>query len=203
METYEEDVMEIDLRQIFFALWNRIWLIVLAAAALGLAAFLYTSLCVTPMYRSSAGLYILNRQSSEGVATSSDVSSATSLTNDFKALVKSRSILVQTIEELDLNISEEALAGKISVGNQSGTRILDIYVTDSNAYLAKEIADTVAKIASTEIVKIMEIERANIINEAKVPTHPISPNVRKNVMTGAFAGALLAVVGILFGIFLR
>lgn len=202
MEAYEEEVMEIDLRQVFFALWNRIWVIVLSAAALALAAFLYTQLCITPMYRSVASLYILNRQNSGSIATSSDVSAATSLTNDFKALVKSRAVLVQTIEELNLNMSEETLSSMISVSNQSGTRILDIYVTDSNPYRTKEIADTVAKIACTEVVEIMELEKANIANEAKVPTQPISPDKKRNVVMGAFAGAVLSAMAVLAMFFL-
>lgn len=202
METNDNDVIEIDLRQLFMMLLNRAWLIILAAAAVGLAAFLYTKLCVTPMYRSMSSVYILNRQNSDSIATSSDVSAASSLTNDFKVLVKSRTVLVQTLEALGLDMTEEKLSNEISVENQQGTRILEIYVTDSDPVRAKEIADMLAEIASVQIVEIMEIEKVNIISEAKIAEKPVSPSLKKNVAMGVVAGAALAVMVLLLIYFL-
>ena len=56
---YENEEMEIDLREIFFLLWRKIWILLLAAAAGGIIIGSYSYYFITPTYQSTAKVYIV------------------------------------------------------------------------------------------------------------------------------------------------
>ena len=77
---------------------------------------------VTPMYQSTSSVYILNRQNQQ-ITSSSDLSSASQLVKDCKELIVRRTVLEQVIEKLGLNMTYEQMAGSVSVGNPTDTRV--------------------------------------------------------------------------------
>ena len=193
-QRYERDEIEIDLKQLFFVLLDKIWVILLSGLILALAAFLVTKLMMTPIYSSTASVYVLNRQNSQNTATNSDISAATSLTKDFETMVTSRTVMEQVIDKLGLDTTYEKLKKSISVNNPTGTRLLYITVKNKDANLAKEIADSVAQTASVQIVELMGMEKVNVVDEGGIAAHPSSPNTGKNVLLGGVIGLFLAAI---------
>ena len=53
-----DDEMEIDLKELFFVLLQRWWIILLAGIICAGAAGVYTKTMVTPLYKSSSTIYI-------------------------------------------------------------------------------------------------------------------------------------------------
>ena len=88
--------------------------------------------------------------------------------------------------------SQKELAESINVQNPEGTRILEISIVNKDPYFAKELADTVAKVASQNLVNIMEIEKINILEDGNLPIYPSSPNISKNTVIGAVSGCAIA-----------
>ncbi|MCI8514257.1 MAG: protein-tyrosine kinase [Lachnospiraceae bacterium] len=199
--TNNEEI-EIDLKEVFYELWDKAVIIVLSAVVCALAMALVTVTLMTSKYQSTASLYVMNRQNSEGAATSSDISAATSLTNDFKSMITSNTVMEQAIERLGLTIKAKDLSRMVSVSNPTNTRILDITVTSEDPYEAKQIVDVIAEISANQIVDIMGLEKVNVYQEGEVPTRASSPNLKKNLLIGAAAGFLLACVVILAIFFL-
>jgi capsular polysaccharide biosynthesis protein len=202
MEKVNNDEIEIDLKEVFYALWDKIWIIFLSTCVCALAAALITITLMTPKYQSTASLYVMNRQNAEGAATSSDISAATSLTNDFKAMITSNTVMEQTIAQLGLEMKTAELAKTISVTNPTNTRVLEITVTSKDPYQAKKIVDAVADISAERIVDIMGLEKVNVYEKGEVPTNPSSPSVKKNLLLGAALGFFLSCVVILAIFFL-
>ena len=137
---YENEEMEIDLREIFFLLWRKIWILLLAVAAGGIIIGSYSYYFITPTYQSTAKVYIVSG-SADSLVSLSDIQIGSSLTKDYLILVKSRPVVEKVIDNLDMDISYRSMAKKIDVSNEDGTRIVNITVTDTNPQVSKKIAN--------------------------------------------------------------
>lgn len=134
---YKNEEMEIDLREIFFLLWRKIWILLLAAAAGGIIIGSYSYYFITPTYQSTAKVYIVSG-SADSLVSLSDIQIGSSLTKDYLILVKSRPVVEKVIDNLDMDISYRSMAKKIDVSNEDGTRIVNITVTDTNPQVSKK-----------------------------------------------------------------
>lgn len=198
METTQQnnDEMEIDLLELFHVLWEKALVILLAAAAVGLAAMLVTRVFLTPQYESTTKLYILTKQNSDTL-TSGDLQASEQLTQDCAQMIQSRQVAETVISHLDLDMKADEFLKKISVATSTDTRIITIKVKDEDPYLACRIANSVRNIAADEIQNVMNIEAANVFEEADIPEQAVSPSTMKNTLIGAVLGFVIAVAVIL------
>ena len=60
--TKNDDEIEIDLREVFFALRKKIWLIIAAMLAGVVIAGLYTQVLVTPIYSAKSIMLVLTKE---------------------------------------------------------------------------------------------------------------------------------------------
>ena len=189
-KTHETDEMEIDLREVFFALKKRALIILAALVAGALIAGAYTKLLVTPMYSSTATMLVLSKDTT--LTSIADLQLGTQLTNDYSVLLTSRPVLEEVIDNLGLDMGYGSLKGAITLNNPSNTRILEITVQNSDPELARDLDNELAHTASDYIGDKMEVIPPKVIEEGEVSTSQISPNTKKNIMLGALAGAVLA-----------
>ena len=179
----------IDLMRLLFALKRRIWLILAVGLIFAFGAAAYTRFLVTPVYTSSSTMLVLTKETT--LASVADLQLGTQLTKDYSVLIQSRPVLEETIENLGLDMSYQALRGSISITNPEDTRILSISVNHSDPETAKTIADELASVSSAYIGDKMEVTPPKIIEEGEVPTYKTSPSIRKNTVMGFLAGAVL------------
>ena len=97
-----DDVIEIDLKEIFGVLLNKLWLIAICGIVAGVIGFCVSNFAITPQYRSTTKVYILNKQNGTNV-TYNDLQMGTQLTKDYKVLITSRDVLEEVIENCQLN----------------------------------------------------------------------------------------------------
>ena len=187
----QNDEVEIDLLGLCLMLLHYLPVILPAALLTALCAYLYTSLLVAPAYQSTTQVYILNRTESSTI-TYSDVQLGTQLTSDYAQLIRSRYVLEEVIQTMDLPMSYEGLSGKVSVSTPEDTRIVAITVTDNDPVRAMEIANAVREAASEHIMNVMDIQAVNVVETANLPTQPSGPNTSRNVLLGGMLGAVLA-----------
>jgi len=198
METTQQnnDEMEIDLLELFHVLWSKALVILLSTAAVGLAAMLISQVFLTPQYRSTTKMYILTQQNNETV-TSSDLQASEQLTQDCAQMIQSRQVAESVISQLGLDMTAQELLGKVTVTTSTDTRIVTIDVEDEHPYRACNIANALRTIAANTIQDVMNIEAANVFEEANIPETPVSPSTVKNTLIGAILGFIIAVVAIL------
>lgn len=189
-KVHDEDAMQIDLMEVFFALKKRILIIAAAFLAGAALAGAYTKLLVTPVYSSTAKLLVLSKETT--LTSLADLQLGTQLASDYSVLLTSRPVLQETVENLDLKEGYGALRSHISVVNPADTRILEITVTDPDPEMAKTIVNELADVSSAYIGRQMEVVPPKVIEEGVVPSAPTSPNVMKNTMLGALAGLVIA-----------
>lgn len=199
MGNSQHEEMEIDLTQLFYALLDKIWVILLATV-IGIAAVgTYTMACVQPVYSSTSQLYILSQSTS--ITSLADLQLGTQLTKDYVVLVKSRPVLNKVIDELGLDMTIEELGENVSVTNPSDTRILNITVNNFDPFMAKTIVDKLTDIVVHQVAEIMVTEEPSIVDYGNVPTSPTSPSIKKNAIIGGLLG-LFASAGVVVVLFL-
>lgn len=184
----DDDV--IDLMELLMALRKRLWLLVLAGLVGAVIALTYSKMVLIPTYTASSRIFVMSKEST--ITSLTDLQIGAQLTADYTELIKSRTVMENTVNALGLGIPYQDLKARVSVSNPSDTRILDIRVVDTDPNLAKTIADTVAEQASEYIASIMEQAPPKIIEYGEVPLYQTSPNVKKNTMMGGMAGVVLA-----------
>ena len=110
-------------------LLSKIWIIVLAGLVAVVISFFLTSESATPTYRSTARVYILNRQNSYGT-TMTDLNSAGTLKEDFRVLIRSKDVFRKVLARIGEDEKNyKSLNGKLSLDNNE-TR----FVHNDNRY---------------------------------------------------------------------
>lgn len=186
-----DNEIEIDLKDLLLELlvnWKWIAVALILAGALG---FCVSYFLMTPMYESTAKLYVLSKSTS--ITSIADIQTGTSLTNDYMVVVKDRPVLDQVIQNLGLNEDYNSLQDKVRLSNPTNSRILEITVKDKNPERAKVIADEIADVASAFIAEKMDQDPPTIEQYGYDDGKPVSPSIAKNTVVGALAGAIFAV----------
>ena len=153
---------------------------------------IYSAFIVTPMYTSTAKLYIINKVSSSNQITSTDFNISTYLTNDFKEILSDEVILSEVAEELNNKYSCGTLQSFLDIKAPESTRIIEIKVTSPNAKDSKKIADSICRISEEKLPEILGLDRVKIIRNGSLAKNPTSPNVSADAFKGLIAGIILA-----------
>ena len=111
-ELENDDEIEIDLRELFLALKKKIVWILLTAIVFAGASGLITKFAMTPIYSSTAQLYVVSKG---GLSQLTDLTMGTQLTQDYMVIVKTRPVLEQVIADLKLDMDYKELEKKITV----------------------------------------------------------------------------------------
>ena len=141
-EEEETKETEIDLVDMFFALFDKLHIIILCTlvGALLLNAFSY--FFIRPTYQSTSKIYVVSA-SKDSVIDFSDINVGTSLTLDYEQLILSYPVLSKVSDSLSLNYTMKDLQSMIAIENPSATRILNITVTSTDPKEAMDIAKQV------------------------------------------------------------
>ena len=99
---------------------------------------------------------------------------------------------------MNLNMTHNQLISNIFVKVPDNTRILEITVQNQDPVLAKQLADSIAEVASERMVSILEMEKVNIVEKGDLPTVPTSPSVMKNTILSGIIGAFISAFVIIF-----
>lgn len=189
MNSQNEEI-EIDLRELFFVLWRKVFLII-AATIIGALVFgIVSYYFITPQYKSTSKIYIVNT-TGESILSLTDLQIGSSLTEDYTILIESRPVVEKVISNLKLDMDYEEMLGILSVSYESGTRVINIAITHPDATIAKEIANEFAVITQKQIPDIMKTPEPSIVEEAVIGGK-VGPNNIKNAIIGAMLGLVLS-----------
>lgn len=190
MDNERNEEIEIDLRELFYVLLSRIWILILATA-LGLGiAVVCTIAFIQPVYSSTSLLWVVSKSTS--ITSLTDLQVGSSLTQDYSVFITSRPVVDQVIEELELDTTYEELVENIAVDNPTNTRFIYVTVNNHDAYMAKTIVDKLTDVSAEYMGKVMETQPPNVADYGHIPEHQTSPSLTKNALIGAVIGFILA-----------
>ena len=185
----------IDLREYFFILKKKMWLIGLSAIICGLISGLVSFFVLKPVYEANTSLIVNKEVEDETtqMATTDDLNYVQKLAITYGEIIKSRTVITSTIEKLKLDTTYEELVGAVSVSNVADTQIIKISVQDNNPVIATKICNTIPQIFTREVQRIVEASGVEVIDKAIVPQNPIKPNKKMNIAIAMVLGVMASV----------
>ena len=192
--------IEINVSELVKTIVSKIPLIILSAVILSLIIALFSFLFITPTYTTTTKMFIMPEQDSNRVTMSSQLQAGSMLSNDYMEIIKSNEVADTVISKLHLvssngtAIKSGVLLSKVSTSIASEGRIIAITVTDSDPYLAADIANAVYTAAADQINDVAGATTVSLVDTAEVPSSRTAPNITRSAMIGAIVGAFIAVV---------
>ncbi len=188
---------EIDLKELFDYFKKKFMLLVVICVGVTLGGSMYALVIQKPLYRSYTSVIL---SGAEAQITQNDLNLNRNLVSTYAQIVKSRKVLEQVIDELNLNYSYDSLSSKISVSAVTNTEIIKITVVDRNGVMAKNIANVTAKVFTKEVINYYNMNNVNILDDAIVAEKPYNVNILKQLVIYVLIGSVLG-CGVLFLLF--
>ena len=191
---------ELDLKKLIGIFWNKRLNILVITSVAVIIGFIYSFYFVKPKYQSYTTLVLVkateDAETSTKTITSSDVGLAKSLIGTYSQLAKSKTILRPTINNLQINETEDTLTGKITVTEIDDTEMLKITVKDEDPVKAMKIANELTKVFSDKVSE-MYVDNVYILDEAEESITPCNVNHAKDIFIFFIIGLVISSVYVL------
>lgn len=187
----------IDIKELLDYFKSKVSIVVLFIAIVGILGCLYGLFIQKPMYRSSTSIVLISEGQGNGSLTYNDVSLNQNLVSTYSEIVKSKRILNQVINNLNLNYDYGYLSSNVEVSSVTGTQIIKISVSDGDNEKASDIANEIAKVFSNEIPELYNISNVNILDTAEEATFAYNVNIPKQSIIFILIGLVLG-CGVVF-----
>lgn len=191
---------ELDLKDIFNIFWSKKWLLILAIIIGAIMGVIYSMYIVVPKYSSSTTLLlskpvsIVDGQVVQESINQNDIALNQKLITTYEEIITSRSIIDMVNTNLQLDMTYEQLKNCIKVVSVKNTDVMRITVTTLNPETSALIADEIAKVFMSEIVKYYRIQNISVVDVAQIDDKPVNVNLIKDTAVFAMAFFVLAVI---------
>ena len=192
-----KETEEINLISLFKMFWARkiaITNIIVISIAAG---FVYTTKCVTPVYTASTKLLLAtmnkNEKSNDESITTTEITLNSKLVSTYSELVKSKNVLREVIDNLNLQIEEDSLKNMVSVNAVKNTELIEIRVTNGNSELSANIANEIATVFIEMIKEYYKIENIHIVDKAEIEERASNINHKKDMIMAVVVGMIVSI----------
>ncbi|MED4560541.1 YveK family protein [Bacillus altitudinis] len=169
----------IGFKQLFSVIKEKMALLILIVLIVtGISAY-YQFYVSTPVYQATTQI-LVHKRSSDAQANLNDIQMNLQYTRTFQVLLKSPIVIEKVKETLNLTESAEGLKHKIATSTENESEVINISVQDEDRAKAVAIANTATEVLQEEIKKTMNMDRINVLSEAKL-SNTILMNSRKFV----------------------
>lgn len=193
---------EINLKDLFAYFLSKIAIIIIAFLIAVSGSIIYSEFLKKPRYNSYTTVVLAtsNDDKKDSSITQTDININQKLVSTYRQIIKSRRVLGQVIDNLELDMTISELSQNISVTNETDTELIRITVSSLDKEEAARIANEIAKVFSEEIVNIYNIKNVSIIDQAIVSNVPYNINVVKDAILYGLVGIVVG-AGIVFVMF--
>lgn len=189
----------ISLQDLFKTLKKRLGMITLLTLLAITIAGVVSFLVLTPIYESSTQILVNQEKTDATQAINQNIQADLQLINTYSVIIKSPAILDEVQQQLNLDMTVEALNNKISVNTAENSQVVNVAVQDEDPALAVDIANTTATVFEKEIKNLMNVDNVSVLSPAVLKDNPspVAPNPMLNMAIAAVIGLMLG-IGIAF-----
>lgn len=197
MQERNEVMEEISVQEVIDILKKRMRMIILITIVAIVLAGIISFFILSPKYESFTTLMVGKSRDYRGndQIDYDDLVLSQKLVHTYGALVESRDVSDKVIENLGLDMDYEELGNKIDVNLVEDTEIIRIKVTDKTPQQAMAIANETASVFMDSVVRLMNVENIQVIDEARIPERKVSPRPMMNMAIAGVLGVMLGVFG--------
>ena len=185
--------MELDFKDLLLMLWQKIYWVISAAVLGGAVAFLVSYFMMTPMYTATASLYVYNGDKVADKVSQSDLVASQQLVETYIIIIKSDSVLEEVSRRTGNEFKAEEIREMLSASATNDTEAFTISVENENPETARRLVNTIIEVIPNEIIRVVKAGAVEIIDRAKLPEVPTSPNIPLNTAIGILLGFILCV----------
>ncbi len=183
---------EIDLHRLLTVMLKKWWVMILPALLCGALLFIHSTFYTTPVYRTTAKMYI--RATSTSAIDGSSLSTARNLVATYSYLIKETRLTLDEVAKkanLEDKYNYAQLRSMISVSDGNDTEFLEITVTSADAEDAALIANTITQVLPARAAATQLTSEVVLVDQAIVPEAPVASNANRNVIIGFFLGFII------------
>lgn len=177
---------------------RRRWLLIVVCVLLGTATSALVLYRSTPLYTSTARLFVSTPGSDANAQAYQGSLFAQQRVTSYADLIKGSTVAGKVVDKLHLTESPTALVEQINAVAVPDSVILTITVTDPNPLRAQQLAQATAEVFTgyvsdlegTSVSSASPI-KANIVDAASFSSAPVSPKVLTTIGLGAILGLLI------------
>ncbi|KFF58604.1 chromosome partitioning protein [Cryobacterium sp. MLB-32] len=185
----------------YIRILRKSWVLILLLTLVAVAGASVFSIVQTPKYSATSKVFV----STQSSGTTSELAQGNSFTvqrvKTYSDLVVTPIVLLPVIGKLELGITSDQLASRVTASAPLDTSIIDITVTDTDPVRAAATANAISVSLTAVVQNIETPDQAGAVSpvkltraqEATVPSVPVSPNVPLNIALGALVGLALGV----------
>lgn len=190
---------ELNLSELLRYYLKKLPIIILATMLTLLLGYFYIEEMQVPMYHGTTTIILVQKNEGENnsYVTQNELTVNEKLVSTYSQIIKSRRVLDQVIDSLELNTKTSSLAENITVTAVSETPIIKVSVSNEDKEEAVEIANKIAEVFKEEVSKIYNLENISVIDEAIVEDRPYNINVPKQMIIYGLVGIVLS-CGVIF-----
>lgn len=171
------------------------WLL-LTGIVVAVGVYIVISMFVTPTYESRVSFYVYNgtNSSSQGTINNSDLQAAESLATTYSKILESSSVLDAVLSDLKSgsSLSRKELGRMVEVSVVSDTQLLEVVVTSTDSDFSYRIANSFARVAPTEIVRVTKAGGVEVVDRPEAAAEQSAPRPVFDSVLGFLAGVVLA-----------
>lgn len=186
---------KIDLSSFLTALKKNLKILLIIPFSFLVIGILVSILFMQPKYAATSQV-LVNQKEPNNEMMAQQVQSNIQLVKTYSEIIKSPRILDKVSKELNGKYSEKELSNMLTVNNQAESQIMNINIESKNKKDAAKVANTITKVFSKDVSKIMNIDNVSTLSKAET-AKKVSPKPVANGIIGLILGLVIALVVIM------
>jgi capsular exopolysaccharide synthesis family protein len=189
----------LDLRD-YLRILRRNWILIVAAALVGLLLAGVVSVLTKPTYTAQTQLFVAIQSSGSVQELQQGNTFSQARVQSYVKTVKSPAVLQPAIDALGLTMTADQLASDVTATTEPNTVLINIAVANTSSVQAAAIAQEVAS-SLIKVVDFLEKPKnggtspvgLSVIKPAVAPPVPSAPNTRMNLVIGLVLGLAIGI----------
>ncbi len=153
----------------------------------------YKFFLVAPKYKASEKVFIGKEDTKDQSYNTNDVQMYQKLIKTYAELMMTDDLVDRAIKSDGLNITSEKVLSSLTVTPRTDTQIIEIQYISTDKALAKDVVNSITNEFIKSSKELIPNGKVKVIESAKVPESPSSPNKAMNIFIASLVGFIISI----------